>query len=147
MPCRQDKAFIVQRGTEEPDALQVWAKSKLGRHGRVRRSLGEGGGHPSLKSDIDLEGCSPLQPWNPIKAQHWAHALSRQDKACIVQRGAEGPDALHFQLMSCPRNKHDFRRRSVGCFSRRERRAYLNRYVRSEQRGKTANWPRPSGLR
>ena len=64
MPCRQDKAFIVQRGTEEPDALQVWAKSKLGRHGRVRRSLGEGGGHPSLKNDIDLEGCSPLQPWN-----------------------------------------------------------------------------------
>ena len=30
-------------------------------------------------------------------------------------------------LMSCPRNKHDFRRRSVGCFSRRERRACLNR--------------------
>src|ERR1700740_1874166 len=27
--------------------------------------------------------------------------------------------------MSCPRNKHMFRRRSVGCFSRRERRAYL----------------------
>src|SRR5215469_5632526 len=50
-------------------------------------------------------------------------------------------------LVSCPRNKHDFRRRSVGCFSRRERRAYLNRYVRSEQRGKTANWPRPGGLR
>jgi hypothetical protein len=23
----------------------------------------------------------------------------------------------------------------------------LNRYVRSEQRGKTANWPRPRGLR
>src|ERR1700740_3182936 len=28
-------------------------------------------------------------------------------------------------LVSCPRNKHMFRRRSVGCFSRRERRAYL----------------------
>src|SRR6516162_2460441 len=75
MPCRQDKAFIVQRGTEEPDALQVWAKSKLGRHGRVRRSLGEGGGHPSLKNDIDLEGCSPLQPWN-----HKGPTLS----ACLV---------------------------------------------------------------
>jgi len=31
-------------------------------------------------------------------------------------------------LGSCPRNKHAFRRRSVGCFSRRERRSYLNRY-------------------
>src|SRR6516165_8342503 len=50
-------------------------------------------------------------------------------------------------LLSCPRNKHAFRRRSVGCFSRRERRAYLNRYVRSEQRRKTANWQRPGGLR
>src|SRR6516164_4204856 len=45
------------------------------------------------------------------------------------------------ELVSCSRNKHVFRRRSVGCFSRRERRAYLDRYVRSEQRGKTANWP------
>jgi|SRR6516165_6821750 hypothetical protein len=41
----------------------------------------------------------------------------------------------------------------VGCFSRRSepgwrwRRAYLDRYVRSEQRGKTANRPRPRGLR
>ena len=60
--------------------------SKMGRHGRVRRSLGEGGGRPSP--------------------------------------------------MSSPRNRHDFRRRSVGCFSRRERRAYLNRYVRSESRGR-----------
>src|SRR5262249_58403944 len=54
-------------------------------------------------------------------------------------------------LVSCPRNKHVFRRRSVGCFSRRSepdwrwRRAYLNRYVRSEQRGKTANWRGPEG--
>ena len=48
-------------------------------------------------------------------------------------------------LVSCPRNKHAFRRRSVGCFSRRERRSYLDRYVRSEQRRKTANWPRPEG--
>ena len=49
--------------------------------------------------------------------------------------------------VSCPRNRHAFRRRSVGCFSRRSepdwqlRRAYLNRYVRSEQRRKSANWP------
>ena len=43
--------------------------------------------------------------------------------------------AVYWELMSCPRNKHVFRRRSVGCFSRRERRAYLNRYVRSESRG------------
>jgi len=50
-------------------------------------------------------------------------------------------------LVSCSRNKRAFRLRSVGCFSRRERRVYLNRYVRSEQRGKTANWPRPTGLR
>src|SRR6516225_5679147 len=27
------------------------------------------------------------------------------------------------------------------------RKSYLNRYVRSEQRAKTANWPRPRGLR
>src|SRR6516162_11580333 len=27
------------------------------------------------------------------------------------------------------------------------RKSYLNRYVRSEQRRKTANWPRPRGLR
>jgi hypothetical protein len=57
-------------------------------------------------------------------------------------------------LVSCPRNKHVFRPAtagSVGCFSRRsepdwqQRRAYLNRYARSEQPRKTANWPRPRG--
>src|SRR5262249_45613073 len=42
-------------------------------------------------------------------------------------------------LVSCPRNKLAFRPAvagSVGCFSRRERRPYLNRYVRSESRGR-----------
>ena len=52
------------------------------------------GGHPSLKNDIDLEGCSPLQPRNPIKTKHWTRALVAPNKACIDQHGAEGPDAL-----------------------------------------------------
>jgi hypothetical protein len=45
---------------------------------------------------------------------------------------------MNLSLVSCPRNKHAFRPAvagSVGCFSRRERRAYLNRYVRCESRG------------
>src|SRR6516164_8645416 len=66
-------------------------------------------------------------------------------------RGLHGISGTKYTLpVSCPRNKHAFRPAeagSVGCFSRRERRAYLNRYVRSEQRGKTANWRRPRGLR
>jgi len=39
-------------------------------------------------------GCGPSQPWNPIKTRHCTHGFLRQDKAFIVQRGAEGPDAL-----------------------------------------------------
>src|SRR5215470_4463173 len=54
-------------------ALQVGRNQNWGRHGRVRRSLGEGGGHPSLKNDIGSEGCSPLQPPEPnIVPSDWA---------------------------------------------------------------------------
>src|SRR6516225_1427682 len=52
IPFPTNRVSSDQRGAEGPDALQVWEKSKLGRHG----------GHPSLKNDIGLEGCSPLQP-------------------------------------------------------------------------------------
>jgi hypothetical protein len=41
---------------------------------------------------IDLEGCSPLQPRNPIKTPHWT--WSRPNKALIVRHGAEGPGPL-----------------------------------------------------
>jgi hypothetical protein len=54
----------------------------------------------------------------------------------LAYKGARFPTAGHickivtetrlaFPLMSCPRNKHAFRRRSVGCFSRRERSAHI----------------------
>jgi hypothetical protein len=44
---------------------------------------------------FDLEGCGPsLAAAEPIKAQRWAHASLRQNKALIVQHGAEGPGAL-----------------------------------------------------
>src|SRR5215510_8979936 len=52
MPCGKTKLSSFSAAPRGPDALQVWEKSKLGRHG----------GHPSLKNDIGLEGCSPLQP-------------------------------------------------------------------------------------
>jgi len=68
-------------------------------------------------------------------AQRW-----RQLKALAQVAGsAESPTSFRDLLMSCPRNKHAFRPAvagSVGRFSRRERRAYLNRYVRSESRGR-----------
>jgi len=75
---RQNKACIDQHGAEGPapsrlernqncDGMDVstdLSSEALGEGG----SLGESGGHPSLKNDIDLEGCSLLQPRNPIKA-------------------------------------------------------------------------------
>ena len=42
----------------------------------------------------DFGGLQSLAAPELIKAQHYAHALLRQNKACIVQHGAEGPDAL-----------------------------------------------------
>ena len=48
---RQNKAWIDQHGAEGPDALQVVIKARM--------------------VLPDLEGCSPLQPRNPVKAQHW----------------------------------------------------------------------------
>ena len=54
-------------------------------------SLGEGGGHPSLRNDIDFGGLQSLAAAEPIKAHHRTHALLRQNKALIAQHGAEGP--------------------------------------------------------
>src|SRR6516162_5911020 len=66
-------------GAEGPGALQVGRNQNWGRHGRVRRSLGEGGGNPSLKNDIGLEGCSPLQPPEPnIVPSDWAAPRDRR---------------------------------------------------------------------
>ena len=42
---------------------------------------------------------------------------------CVLGACARGNRAKNLALVPCPRNKHAFRRRSVGCFSRRERRA------------------------
>src|SRR5262245_52760855 len=39
----------------------------------------------------DLEGCSPLQPRNPLKAQRWPMGLLRQNEACIDQNRLAGP--------------------------------------------------------
>ena len=61
--------------------------------------------------------------------------FSAGDRWLFSDARKEAPTAL----VSCPRNKHAFRPAvagSVGCFSRRERRAYLNRYVRSESRSR-----------
>src|SRR5580700_3669004 len=58
------------------------------------------------------------------------------------------PDHAGFDLSVRSHNEHGFRPAvagSVGCFSRHERRAYLNGYVRSEQRGKTATGHGPEG--
>ena len=54
-------------------------------------ALGEGGGHPSLRNDIDFGGLQSLAAAEPIKAHHRTHALLRQNKALIAQHGAEGP--------------------------------------------------------
>ena|SRR6516165_8373898 len=79
MPClRQNRALIDQRGAEGPDALQVSIKVPIALN--------------------DLEGCGPSQPRNPIKAHHWTHALLRQNRALIDQRGVEGPDALQVSI-------------------------------------------------
>src|SRR6516164_6717954 len=101
MPClRQNKALIDQRGAEGPDALQVSIKVPIALH--------------------DLEGCGPSQPRNPIKAQHWAHALfaAKQSSHRSARRRGTGrppgpdlsikvPIALH-DLKGCgpsqPRN-------------------------------------------
>ena len=56
--------------------------------------MGRHGGHPSLKKTLTLEGCSPLQLRNPIKAQHYARVLVAAKRTSHHQRGAEGPDAL-----------------------------------------------------
>ena len=52
--CGKTKPRSSSAAPRDRTPSRVSEKSKLGRRG----------GHPSLKSDIDLEGCSPLQPWN-----------------------------------------------------------------------------------
>jgi hypothetical protein len=79
---------------------------------------------------------TPPKNLKPAKAKRRAWTPARGVWPFIVF-GDSAPKAQYQNsLVSCPRNKHAFRRRSVGCFSRRERRAYLNRYVRSESRGR-----------
>src|SRR5258708_3848308 len=56
-----------------------------------------------------------------------------EDRWCLWR-----PDHAGFDFGVRSHKSHGFRRWSVGRFSRRERRAYLNRYVRSEQRGRTS---------
>ena len=105
-------------GPSQPHKGQYWAHASL-RQNEVsnigcaclvaakrssRRSAGaEGPGalQVSIKAPLvlpDLEGCSPLQPRNLIKAQHWAHASLRQNEVPVVQLGAEGPGALQVSI-------------------------------------------------
>ena len=58
---------------------------------------------------MGLEGCSPLQPRNPIKATTVDARSSRPNKAFIDERGAEGPDALQV-LIKAPMVLPDFDR-------------------------------------
>ena len=114
-------------------------------------------------------GCVGQAKSNCLQPRFLCPSSSTGDlRAAILRIASSFSISLRgLKLLSCPRNKHDFRPAaagSVGCFSRRERRAsrtsfallliYLPaarakpvRDVRSEQRGKTANWPRPRGLR
>ena len=56
--------------------------------------MGRHGGRPSLIGITFLRELVVEFFERSIKAQHWVHALLRQNKACIDQHGAEGPDAL-----------------------------------------------------
>jgi len=47
---------------------------------------------------LTLEGCSPLQPRNQSRPNHWLHAFLRQNKAPLGLHGAGGPDALQVPI-------------------------------------------------
>src|SRR5262245_23230697 len=72
-------------GAEGPGALQVGRNQNWGRHG----------GHPSLKNDIGLEGCSPLQPPEPnIVPSDWAAPMDRRPCGLGGVEYGDGTEAI-----------------------------------------------------
>ena len=63
-------------------------------------SLGEGGGHLSLKKQHRLGGLQSLAAAEPTEPSMLDANLVPTQQAPIVQHGAEGPDALHVPILA-----------------------------------------------
>ena len=80
-----------------------------------------------------------------------AAALKKKDEPQITPISQTtvtvGSEANLAQLVSCPRNTRYFAGGQLAVFQGASEAPLSESYGSSEQRGKTANWPRPRGLR